>query len=390
MKCPKCGFVSYPGLAQCRKCGHTFQTASPPELSSSELRLFPESQAPESQPAGEESLPPLPRAEMPEFLRTKPESEGTSAPTPPRAPEAATTSPQQEQRWKEELSERVENYRRRRAQAQPETEAEGNLDFNAETDGQNGAEGRVLEFPPDGASLDLELGHATKSEGKKPNLEGLPLEKRERAPISTASVGEVTLGSAAPEGRPVEIVIGPPKSAATLAATTESEVVPVAPLGRRLLAGLADTGVLLLGAILFSLIFWRAGGHLSSQPLNLAVLAFIAVFFVFVYFALSITFAASTPGLLWLGIEVRNLDGLPPTPREALWRAFGYLVSIAALMLGFVWALVDSESLTWHDRMSGTYLVPVGGGISLEESSRKGDFEGEGLKVKGRELSKRF
>ncbi len=284
-------------------------------------------------------------------------------------PEAAAP-PAQEQRWREELSERVENYRRHRAQAQPESEAEGTLDFGADTNGQNGTEERVLEFPQDGTSLDMELGHTTKPEGKKPNLEGLPLEKQDRAASPRASVGEVSLGSSAPESRPVEIVIGPPQGAGTPAFADDDEVVPVAPLGRRLLAGLADAGVLLLGAILFSLIFWRAGGQLSSQPLNLAVLAFIAVFFVFVYFALSVTLAASTPGLLWMGIEVRNLDGLPPTPREALWRAFGYLVSTAALMLGFVWALVDSESLTWHDRMSGTYLVPVGGGISLEEKSR--------------------
>ncbi len=314
---------------------------------------------------------------MPEFLRSKPQPEETLDHTPPRASEAAMASPQQEQRWKEELSERVENYRRRRAQAHADTDAEPSLDFDAETNGQDGEEGRMLEFPQGGASLDMELGHATKSEGKKTNLEGMPLEKPERAPSSTGSVGEVTLGSVVPEGRPVEIVIGPPKGAETSAAPTDTEVVPVAPLGRRLLAGLADTGVLLLGAILFSLIFWRAGGQLSSQPLNLAVLAFIAVFFIFVYFALSITFAASTPGLLWLGIEVRNLDGLPPTPREALWRAFGYLISIAALMLGFVWALVDSEGLTWHDRMSGTYLVSVGGGVPLEDwdNSQKGDVE---------------
>ena len=58
-----------------------------------------------------------------------------------------------------------------------------------------------------------------------------------------------------------------------------------------------------------------------------------------------------------MGIEVRNLEGRFPTPREAFWRAFGYLVSSAALMLGFVWALVDSEGLTWHDRISGTFLA---------------------------------
>lgn len=280
-------------------------------------------------------------------------------------PEA--TTPPREEGWKDELTERVENYRRRRALQQPESDAEANLDFDfSGSEGASPPDEPALEFPSKGAGVDVELRRSVKPQGKAPALEGLSLEKGVRGSESRASVGDISLASAATARDHVEIVVGPPGSAAIHAIPDEGALVPVAPLGRRLLAGLADTGVLLVGAILFALIFWRAGGQLSRQPLNLAVLGFMGMFFVFVYFAVSVTFAASTPGLLWMGIEVRNLDGLPPTPRESLWRAFGYLVSIAALMLGFVWALVDSENLTWHDRMSGTYLVPVGGGISLE------------------------
>jgi len=56
---------------------------------------------------------------------------------------------------------------------------------------------------------------------------------------------------------------------------------------------------------------------------------------------------------------VRSQTGGLPSPQQAFWRAFGYLVSISALMLGFIWALVDSDGLTWHDRMSETYLTEV-------------------------------
>jgi uncharacterized RDD family membrane protein YckC len=69
--------------------------------------------------------------------------------------------------------------------------------------------------------------------------------------------------------------------------------------------------------------------------------------------------AFSTPGQSIVGIEARNMEGWPPDRRESLLRAFGYLVSLSAFMLGFFWALVDSESLTWHDRISGTFLTPV-------------------------------
>jgi uncharacterized RDD family membrane protein YckC len=108
---------------------------------------------------------------------------------------------------------------------------------------------------------------------------------------------------------------------------------------------------------LFALTFWFVGGHLTPGPLNIAVLAFIAAFFLFAYFGLFTALTSATPGLLWMGLEVRNMEGLRPTTPESFWRAFGYLVSIAALMLGFVWALVDGEALTWHDRMSGTFLT---------------------------------
>jgi uncharacterized RDD family membrane protein YckC len=128
-------------------------------------------------------------------------------------------------------------------------------------------------------------------------------------------------------------------------------------MGRRFLAGLADALVLLVGASLFALIFWRAGGHLRLEPLNLGVLAFIAGFFILVYFGLFTALTSSTPGLLWMECEIRNLEGAHPNSHESFLRAFGYLVSIAALLLGFLWALLDSEGLTWHDRMSGTFIA---------------------------------
>jgi uncharacterized RDD family membrane protein YckC len=53
------------------------------------------------------------------------------------------------------------------------------------------------------------------------------------------------------------------------------------------------------------------------------------------------------------------MEGWPPDRRESLLRAFGYLVSLSAFLLGFFWALVDGESLTWHDRISGTFLTPA-------------------------------
>jgi uncharacterized RDD family membrane protein YckC len=268
--------------------------------------------------------------------------------------------------WREELSERVESFRRRRARLRHGFDSRANLDLDFDTEGDfegsSALESRLSEFPRTEVVVDAELETPSSGEGAAPILEAMPLEKPGGGlrVLSSAAVqaGELPLESGAPEPEPVEIFVEPAAAAQDREPT--SLVLPLASLGRRFLAGLADAAVLLLGAGLLAAIFWRAGGHLSPLPLNLAVLGLIAVFFILVYFGLFTALTSTTPGLLWMELEVRNLDGLPPTGQEAFWRAFGYLVSISALMLGFVWALVDSDGLTWHDRMSGTFIVPIG------------------------------
>jgi len=40
-------------------------------------------------------------------------------------------------------------------------------------------------------------------------------------------------------------------------------------------------------------------------------------------------------------------------------RAVGYLLSAGTCFLGFLWVFWDEDGLTWHDRMSNTYLAPI-------------------------------
>jgi uncharacterized RDD family membrane protein YckC len=219
----------------------------------------------------------------------------------------------------------------------------------------------ILEFPQDGLRVDAEISPSAALKDEVQYSDAETLEKGdEGSEILDSALAQADEFTIKPAGNRLEIVVGPPEVDPPPAASPlELEVLPVAPLGRRFLAGLVDGGVLLLGAGLFALIFWRAGGHLTPVPLNLAVVALIAVIFIWAYFALFTALTFSTPGLIWMGIEVRNMEGWPPAPRESLLRAFGYLVSISALMIGFLWALVDGEDLTWHDWISGTFLTSV-------------------------------
>ena len=297
-----------------------------------------------------------------------PEAPSSKAPEP-ESPLTATEPPAEAaQAWQKELSERVESFRRRRARLRSEDEIGGNLGFDfsrsAELEDVSGLGAPELELSQTGSNLEMELGNPPAGEARLPRVESAPLEKSggELRILSSAAVqaGEVVLEQGGQDSEPVEILVPSPEPAAPPDSLDSSLLLsPPAPLGRRFLAGLADTGVLFLGAGLFALIFWRAGGHVSPTPINLAVGSIIAAFLIFFYFGLFTALSFSTPGLLWMGIEVRNLEGTPPTLAESLLRAFGYLVSTSALMLGFIWAAVDGDSLTWHDRMSGTCLMFV-------------------------------
>jgi uncharacterized RDD family membrane protein YckC len=56
------------------------------------------------------------------------------------------------------------------------------------------------------------------------------------------------------------------------------------------------------------------------------------------------------------GLQVVDFSGEAPAPRQLLLRAVGYVLSAGSFFLGFLWAMWDEDELTWHDRISHTYL----------------------------------
>jgi uncharacterized RDD family membrane protein YckC len=77
------------------------------------------------------------------------------------------------------------------------------------------------------------------------------------------------------------------------------------------------------------------------------------------YFGLFTIFGGSTPGMMFSGIQVASFTGDTPTARQYLLRAAGYLLSAGTCFLGFLWVLWDEDGLTWHDRLSKTYLARI-------------------------------
>ncbi|MGH9792375.1 MAG: RDD family protein [Candidatus Acidiferrales bacterium] len=137
-----------------------------------------------------------------------------------------------------------------------------------------------------------------------------------------------------------------------------ARLVPVARWGDRVHAGLLDAGFLTIVYGGFLLMFhWLGSAPISFGRVDALVYAVTCFLVCAQYFALFTIFGGSTPGMMLRGLHAVSFDGNPPSSQQLMWRSFGYLVSGAAALLGFAWALWDEDQLTWHDRISQTYLT---------------------------------
>jgi uncharacterized RDD family membrane protein YckC len=140
-------------------------------------------------------------------------------------------------------------------------------------------------------------------------------------------------------------------------ARPQTATVPVATLGERREAGLIDAIFVVLTCAAFAGLFRSLGGQIVVDKIDAIVCAAVLFLFYGLYLLIFTVFGGPTPGMLIRGLSVVRLDGGLPETRQLIWRGFGYVLSGAALMLGFVWALWDEDRFTWHDRISQTYIT---------------------------------
>jgi uncharacterized RDD family membrane protein YckC len=131
---------------------------------------------------------------------------------------------------------------------------------------------------------------------------------------------------------------------------------PIAPISHRRLAATIDLFCLLFAYGGFLGLFGSLGGHFTLSKLSVAVCAMTLAVVYLQYFTLFTIFGGTTPGMMLRGLQVVSFSGEPPTPKQMLLRSAGYLLSAGTFFLGFLWAMWDEDELTWHDRLSRTYL----------------------------------
>lgn len=103
----------------------------------------------------------------------------------------------------------------------------------------------------------------------------------------------------------------------------------------------------------------------ASEVFFAAMLSGFLVFLLAPFFALAYTvflhaWNGQTIGKLVMGIRVVAVDSDSLTIGKSFLRAVGVLVSFLSAGVGFLWALIGTEPVTWHDTIAGTRVVVAG------------------------------
>jgi uncharacterized RDD family membrane protein YckC len=142
-------------------------------------------------------------------------------------------------------------------------------------------------------------------------------------------------------------------------AQDRTPAVELAPVSRRLMAAVVN-GALIAGASLGALAM--VAEKLKTLPTLRGVEIGATVALVVVgtlYQALFYGLSMETPGMKYAQISLCTLDGETPTRARRLRRLAAMLLSVLPLGLGVMWSIFDEDHLSWHDRLSGTYLRKI-------------------------------
>jgi uncharacterized RDD family membrane protein YckC/ribosomal protein L40E len=330
--CLQCGAILPSGISACRFCDSHFQPrAAEPERASV-----------------------LPRhvAELADADR-RVDGEGIWPSPEPSAVSGPETDPPYT--WQSELANRVEAYRNRRRKVSPNA-AQTRLPFSDPVAQRASAvaANKVTTVPV--------AEHSVTAIPEPQPISCEPSKSYDDDFAFTIAIGRIASKPHTADGRMMIDVSNSSDADASgeetneLTERTHAGLYPVAPLGDRQLAGIIDAACLLFAFGGFVALFGSLGGQLTLSKMNAAVYLMALSVVYFQYFALFTVFGATTPGMMFRGLQVMSFSGDTPTPRQMLLRSAGYMLSAGMCFIGFLWALWDEDQLTWHDRMSKTYL----------------------------------
>lgn len=132
--------------------------------------------------------------------------------------------------------------------------------------------------------------------------------------------------------------------------------IQLASLSRRLMALVVDASFILVA---FSGAAWLFASNARHVPVTrtaelAAVLALLAIGAA--YQTLFFTLGKATPGMRYADIGLSTFSGSSPSRAQRCGRLLALPLSVLPLGLGLLWSVFDDGHLSWHDRLSNTYL----------------------------------
>jgi uncharacterized RDD family membrane protein YckC len=131
---------------------------------------------------------------------------------------------------------------------------------------------------------------------------------------------------------------------------------PVAPVGLRIKAAMIDAGVAIAAAaaVTWTLTF----GPLEDQTrtLTLACFGILALVVLVAYKLLWCLAGAESFGMYTQRLRLVDFDGRPVGRSQRLKRLLAAHLS-AGVGIGLLWALLEEETLSWHDHISKTFIT---------------------------------
>jgi uncharacterized RDD family membrane protein YckC len=129
-----------------------------------------------------------------------------------------------------------------------------------------------------------------------------------------------------------------------------------APFSRRMMATMVDAALIL--SLVWGVAYLVASrfDHLPGIRVTEVCGVILTLGFAALYEWFFLTFAKVTPGMRYAQLSLCTFDEQVPTPAQLKGRMKAMLISVLPAGLGVVWSIFDEDQMSWHDRLSKTYL----------------------------------
>jgi uncharacterized RDD family membrane protein YckC len=130
-----------------------------------------------------------------------------------------------------------------------------------------------------------------------------------------------------------------------------------APVAKRIAGGIVDLIVVAFASTPFAAIIELTNGNWSDVRVA-ASMGGIVLVLMFLYLTAATALAGRTWGMSLVSLRtVDAVTGMAPTTGQCVRRAFAFMLSLATLGLGLLYALFDAEGRAAHDHLSGTIVI---------------------------------